>query len=120
MDTNSASRGQVSGDAAEVYEQFFVPALFGQWAGHTLDAAGITETSGPGSRVLDVGCGTGVVARKAARRVGPTGRVRGLDPNAGMLAEARGQHLTWAGTPVRRRRCPSTTPASTRWPASSC
>ena len=44
---------------------------------------------GQGQRVLDVGCGTGVVARAAARRVGPEGRVVGLDINPRMLAVAR-------------------------------
>jgi SAM-dependent methyltransferase len=39
--------------------------------------------------VLDVGCGTGVVAREAARRVGAEGRVVGLDLNPRMLAVAR-------------------------------
>jgi ubiquinone/menaquinone biosynthesis C-methylase UbiE len=39
--------------------------------------------------VLDVGCGTGVVARLAAHHVGPTGKVVGLDLKAGMLAVAR-------------------------------
>jgi ubiquinone/menaquinone biosynthesis C-methylase UbiE len=39
--------------------------------------------------VLDVACGTGVVAREAARRVGPAGAVAGLDRNEGMLAVAR-------------------------------
>ena len=33
-----ASTGQVSTTAAEVYEKFFVPALFGQWVEPMLDA----------------------------------------------------------------------------------
>jgi ubiquinone/menaquinone biosynthesis C-methylase UbiE len=43
----------------------------------------------PGDHVLDVACGTGVVARRAAERVGETGRVVGLDVNAAMLGVAR-------------------------------
>jgi ubiquinone/menaquinone biosynthesis C-methylase UbiE len=43
----------------------------------------------PGESVLDVACGTGVVARLAARRVGGTGRVVGLDVTAAMLDVAR-------------------------------
>jgi SAM-dependent methyltransferase len=39
--------------------------------------------------VLDVACGTGVLARDAAERVGPAGAVAGVDPGAGMLAVAR-------------------------------
>jgi demethylmenaquinone methyltransferase/2-methoxy-6-polyprenyl-1,4-benzoquinol methylase len=38
---------------------------------------------------LDVATGTGLVAQEARALVGPTGRVTGLDRNAGMLAEAR-------------------------------
>lgn len=71
--------------AATVYEEFFVPALFHQFAAPTLSAAGI----GPGHRVLDVACGTGVAARSAATLVGSQGRVIGLDPNPGMLTVAR-------------------------------
>lgn len=79
------AKGQVVGSAAEVYEEFFVPALFGQWAGPIVNAANVK----PGDHVLDVACGTGVVAREAARRLGRTGKVVGLDCNDGMLAVAR-------------------------------
>lgn len=80
------AKGQVVRSAAEVYEEFFVPALFGQWAGPIVDAAAVK----PRDAVLDVACGTGVVAREAARRLGRTGgKVVGLDCNDGMLAVAR-------------------------------
>jgi demethylmenaquinone methyltransferase/2-methoxy-6-polyprenyl-1,4-benzoquinol methylase len=45
----------------------------------------------PGMRVLDVATGTGLVAREALATVGPEGSVIGLDPSAGMLAEAHRQ-----------------------------
>jgi SAM-dependent methyltransferase len=77
-------RWQVSTDAAEVYESCFVPAIFGAWAGPVADAAGIRR----GDKVLDVGCGTGVLAREALRRVGQEGTVVGLDLNNGMLVVA--------------------------------
>lgn len=88
-----AQRGQVRQSAAEVYEEFFVPALFGQWPSQVLDAVDVSA----GHRVLDVGCGTGVLARSAVQRVGRTGRVAGIDPNDGMLAVARrlGPEVTW-------------------------
>jgi SAM-dependent methyltransferase len=77
-------RWQVSTDAADVYESCFVPAIFGAWARPVADAAGIKT----GDRVLDVGCGTGVLAREALGRVGREGHVVGLDLNEGMLAVA--------------------------------
>ena len=71
--------------AAAVYEDRLVPAIFTTWAGRTADAARIA----PGQRVLDVACGTGILARAAAARAGPGGSVTGLDINPGMLAVAR-------------------------------
>ena len=79
-----ASTGQVSTTAAEVYEKFFVPALFGQWVEPMLDAVDPVC----GDRLLDIGTGTGVVARAALRRVGARGSVVAVDPNDGMLAVA--------------------------------
>jgi SAM-dependent methyltransferase len=80
-------------DPAEVYDELFVPALFAQWGPRIAEAAAI----GPGQDVLDVGCGTGVLACAAAERVGPRGRVVGLDPNEQMLAVARRKPtaVTW-------------------------
>jgi len=75
----------VSTTAAQVYEAFFVPALFGQWVEPMLDAVHADE----GDRVLDVGAGTGVVSRVALQRVGATGSVIAVDPNEGMLAVAK-------------------------------
>ena len=71
-------------EGARAYEGLHVPALFRQWCPRLLDAAGVEA----GHSVLDVACGTGVLAREATARVGPAGRVVGLDPGAGMLAVA--------------------------------
>ncbi len=76
---------QVSDAAAVVYEQKFVPALFGSWPPVVAETVNIQS----GDHVLDVACGTGVLAREALKRVGPSGSVTGLDLNEGMLAVAR-------------------------------
>lgn len=76
---------QVADDAAVLYERSFVPAIFERSAAMLADAARIAR----GDRVLDVGCGTGVVAREAARRIEAAGRVIGLDLNPRMLEVAR-------------------------------
>src|SRR5215218_10406013 len=59
------------------YERFFVPVIAAPLATDLIDIA----TLRPGERVLDVACGTGVVARLAAERVGATGSVAGIDLN---------------------------------------
>jgi ubiquinone/menaquinone biosynthesis C-methylase UbiE len=67
------------------YERYFVPAIGGPLAVETVQAAALRA----GERVVDVACGTGVVARLAAEQVGAGGAVTGVDDNPGMLAVAR-------------------------------
>ena len=67
---------------AENYEAFMVPPLFAPWA----DELAARVAPAPGAAVLDVGCGTGIVARRLA---GDGRRVVGLDATAAMLEVAR-------------------------------
>jgi SAM-dependent methyltransferase len=76
---------QLSAEAAELYERYVARYILGPWAPLLVDVAHV----GVGERVLDVACGTGVVARAAAERVGSAGRVIGVDLNSGMIAVAR-------------------------------
>jgi SAM-dependent methyltransferase len=82
---------------AETYERYMVPTLFAPAAEELLAVA----RPQPGERVLDVGTGTGIVARRAVPRVMPDGAVTGLDASAGMLsvaramADAEGVAITW-------------------------
>ncbi|MBZ0315628.1 MAG: methyltransferase domain-containing protein [Anaerolineae bacterium] len=86
-------RGQVNHKAAEVYEDFFVPALFQEWASRVADAAHIQK----GQHVLDVACGTGILARTIAERLGEGSSIVGLDINDGMLAVAahKAPYIDW-------------------------
>lgn len=72
-------------NAAKTYETLFIPALFGQWATIVADAARVQT----GQQILDVACGTGILAREVASRIRGDGYVAGLDPNPGMLSVAR-------------------------------
>lgn len=74
-----------AGSIAERYERDFVPAVASRVAPRLVDAAALH----PGDRVLDLACGTGVVARIAAARVGPTGHVEGVDASPEMIDVAR-------------------------------
>ena len=59
--------------------------LFGGLAAWTLDALALA----PGGSVLEVGCGGGALLAAAAERVGPDGRVVGVERDPRLLAEAR-------------------------------
>ena len=52
---------QLEGTAAVLFERYLVPAITAKWAEDLLDRAQPRE----GERVLDIACGTGVVARRA-------------------------------------------------------
>lgn len=79
------SGNATGGNPPANYERYFVPAIGAPLAEDLVRVAALRA----GERVLDVACGTGVVARLAAREVGDAGSVAGLDPNPGMLAVAR-------------------------------
>lgn len=81
---------QVVGSAPEVYERELVTAVFGPWAPIVVELA----HPRPGDRVVDIACGTGIVARLAAAKVGPGGVVAGVDLNPGMLNVGRSLKTT--------------------------
>ena len=74
-----------TGTGAENYQRFFVPSIATPVSAHLLERADIQ----PAERVVDVACGTGVIARLAAPLVGPAGSVTGIDFAADMLDVAR-------------------------------
>jgi SAM-dependent methyltransferase len=92
-------RWHLAGSAPEIYAEHLVPAIFTPWAPVLLDAAAV----GVGDTVLDVACGTGVVAAAAAERVGPSGAVTGVDVNSGMIAvAARDRRARWVQADAAR------------------
>jgi SAM-dependent methyltransferase len=71
-------------DRAETFDRFQACSA-GPLVARLIELAGVTR----GQRILDVGTGTGIVALEAAARVGPVGKVLGIDLSEGMLAVAR-------------------------------
>ena len=88
--TTLESGWQLDGQGPAAYERFLVPAFFAPCAELLLDAAGAAA----GERVLDVACGTGVVARTA---LGRGCVVTGTDVNQAMIETARslGDGIEW-------------------------
>ncbi len=93
-----SERGQVSASAAEIYEEFYLPGLFAEWVPRVIEAAQIHR----GQRVVDVACGTGVLAQAVADRVGTEGMTVGIDINEGMLniAREKAPEIEWRQAPA--------------------
>lgn len=83
MSLPSYAMGQQS--FPEMYERWLVGPLFKPWAELTFDQLALS----PRDRVLDIACGTGIVARVASERLGDAGYVVGVDVSPDMLAVAR-------------------------------
>lgn len=90
------SAGTSSRSMAEKYQRFFVPTIGRPIADDLIEVAALHA----GERVLDVGCGTGVVTRLAAGLVGGRALVSGVDVNPEMIEVARAStsdqvHIDW-------------------------
>jgi ubiquinone/menaquinone biosynthesis C-methylase UbiE len=86
---------QLTGSGAENYERHFVPSIGIPVSAELFRTADLQ----PGARVLDVGCGTGLIARRAAEIVGQDGSVAGLDVSPDMIAVASALPVA-AGAPI--------------------
>jgi ubiquinone/menaquinone biosynthesis C-methylase UbiE len=75
---------QLLGSAAELYERYLDPAVNSRWAPRLIERA----APQPGECLLDIACGTGIVARSVAAQM-VSGRIIGLDINPKMLSVAR-------------------------------
>lgn len=82
---NNEEEWRLKNATAEKYEQLFVPALFTAWAVKMVDALELSDEK----NILDVACGTGIVARTAKDRLKDKVSVTGVDLNPAMLRVAR-------------------------------
>lgn len=84
---SASSQWQFVGNISENYERYLVPIIFAPWALDLVEAAALQ----PRERVLDIACGTGIVARTAAQRLSDGANLVGLDLSAAMLEVARSE-----------------------------
>lgn len=78
---------EITDDLVKLHHDYFVPAIYAQWAHHIIDLSAIEL----GHSILDVACGTGTLSRAAKLETGFQGKVVGLDIDERMLAKAREQ-----------------------------
>ena len=82
---NTKSGWQLRDDGAEAYEKYIVPAFSDTWAQNLVDRASLRN----GDRILEIGCGTGIVTRHAYRSMGESVSLTGVDVNEIVLKKAR-------------------------------
>lgn len=82
---SSVSYRTFTGTGAKNYQRHFVPAIATPVSKDLLEAASLQS----GERIVDVACGTGLIARLAAEQVGPTGSVTAIDISPDMIDVAR-------------------------------
>jgi len=85
LNMNKKSGWQLSGDGPDAYEKYIVPAYTGAWAKEIVNRACLRE----GEKVLDVACGTGLVARTASKKQNNTDLIYGVDVNEVMINKAQ-------------------------------
>ena len=83
--TMNSEATQAELEAGRGYEALFVPALFGPWTKHLVNSVGAEA----GSEILDIACGSGVLARHLLTKAGSSGCVVGLDLTPGMIVVAQ-------------------------------
>jgi len=71
---------------ADEYERTVVPSIFERYARDLVERA---RPIGASERILDLGCGTGIVARVIRERLGGGANIVGVDASPVMLAKAR-------------------------------
>ena len=76
---------QLQGNAPQIYEEHSVSTIFQPLAKLTLHHVDVEESA----RVIDVACGTGIVGRLVAEKLGKSGSVVGVDLNDGMIEVAK-------------------------------
>jgi SAM-dependent methyltransferase len=101
-ETWSSSFASATVDAMVAYDAV-VPVMFAPWAEALLDDLRLA----PGETLLDVATGPGTVARRAAVRIGPLGRVTACDLSPAMLAVAKAKAHLDGAAPIDYLECPA-------------
>lgn len=83
--TETTAGWQLDEAGAAAYERHLVPRFFGPFAADLVDRLDLQ----PGQHLLDVACGTGIIARHSAPLVASGGQITAVDISPAMLSVAR-------------------------------